>query len=58
VRGVPHLQGAPVMATDLRASVSLVLLGSRARRNDGKSVYHLDRGMRRLSGNFLPAARI
>ena len=35
VRGVPTLSGAPVMATDLRASVSLVLAGLAARRRDG-----------------------
>jgi UDP-N-acetylglucosamine 1-carboxyvinyltransferase len=45
IRGVPHLSGAPVMATDLRASVSLVLAGLAAH---GETiinrVYHLDRG--------------
>jgi len=45
VRGVPALQGAPVMATDLRASASLVLAGLVA---EGKTeisrVYHIDRG--------------
>jgi UDP-N-acetylglucosamine 1-carboxyvinyltransferase len=45
VRGVAHLSGAEVMATDLRASVSLVLAGLAAR---GETVvgqvYHLDRG--------------
>lgn len=45
VRGVPRLQGASVMATDLRASASLVLAGLVA---DGETivdrVYHLDRG--------------
>lgn len=45
VEGVDHLVGAPVMATDLRASVALVIAGLAAR---GKSkisrVYHLDRG--------------
>ena len=45
VRGVPHLQGATVMATDLRASASLVLAGLVA---EGETVveriYHLDRG--------------
>jgi UDP-N-acetylglucosamine 1-carboxyvinyltransferase len=45
VRGVRHLHGAPVMATDLRASVSLVLAGLAA---EGETivnrVYHLDRG--------------
>ncbi len=45
VRGVKTLKGAPVMATDLRASVSLVLAGLAA---EGETVigrvYHLDRG--------------
>ncbi len=49
VRGVPRLSGAPVMATDLRASVSLVLAALSAK---GESiidrVYHLDRGYERL----------
>ena len=49
VRGVPKLAGAPVMATDLRASVSLVLAGLAA---GGETVvnriYHLDRGYERL----------
>ncbi len=49
VRGVRRLSGAPVMATDLRASVSLVLAGLAA---DGETfvnrVYHLDRGYDRL----------
>jgi UDP-N-acetylglucosamine 1-carboxyvinyltransferase len=45
VRGVPHLSGAPVMATDLRASVSLVLAGLAARGETiVNRVYHLDRG--------------
>jgi UDP-N-acetylglucosamine 1-carboxyvinyltransferase len=45
VRGVPHLSGAPVMATDLRASVSLVLAGLAARGETMVNrVYHLDRG--------------
>ena len=45
VRGVPRLQGATVMATDLRASASLVIAGLAA---DGRTtvdrIYHLDRG--------------
>jgi UDP-N-acetylglucosamine 1-carboxyvinyltransferase len=45
VRGVPRLQGATVMATDLRASASLVIAGLVA---DGETcidrIYHLDRG--------------
>ena len=49
VRGVGTLRGAPVMATDLRASVSLVIAGLMA---DGETminrVYHLDRGFERL----------
>ncbi len=45
VRGVPALQGAPVMATDLRASVSLILAGLAARGDTVVDrVYHLDRG--------------
>ncbi len=49
VEGVAKLEGAPVMATDLRASVSLVIAGLVA---DGETtvnrVYHLDRGFERL----------
>lgn len=49
VRGVKGLSGAPVMATDLRASASLVIAGLVA---EGKTeiarVYHLDRGYERL----------
>jgi UDP-N-acetylglucosamine 1-carboxyvinyltransferase len=45
VRGVPKLSGAPVMATDLRASVSLVLAGLAAQGETVVNrVYHLDRG--------------
>ena len=49
VRGVERLTGAPVMATDLRASMSLVIAGLAA---EGETqlnrVYHLDRGYERL----------
>ena len=49
VRGVPRLSGAPVMATDLRASVSLVLAGLAAEGvTEINRVYHLDRGYERL----------
>lgn len=49
VRGVDHLVGAEVMATDLRASVSLVIAGLAARGETVVSrVYHLDRGFERL----------
>jgi UDP-N-acetylglucosamine 1-carboxyvinyltransferase len=49
VTGVERLRGAPVMATDLRASVSLILAGLAA---EGETrvarVYHLDRGYERV----------
>jgi len=49
VRGVPSLTGAPVMATDLRASASLVLAGLAAKGETVISrVYHLDRGYERI----------
>jgi UDP-N-acetylglucosamine 1-carboxyvinyltransferase len=49
VRGVLSLEGAPVMATDLRASVSLVIAGLAARGETMVNrVYHLDRGFERL----------
>jgi len=45
VRGVDHLSGAPLMATDLRASACLVLAGLAARGETVvRRVYHLDRG--------------
>lgn len=45
VRGVPGLSGAPVMATDLRASLSLILAGLAAQGETiVNRVYHLDRG--------------
>src|SRR5580704_12335877 len=49
VRGVKRLTGAPVMATDLRASVSLVIAGLMAEGETMISgVHHLDRGYERL----------
>ncbi|WP_024510069.1 UDP-N-acetylglucosamine 1-carboxyvinyltransferase [Bradyrhizobium sp. ARR65] len=49
IEGIARLRGAPVMATDLRASVSLVIAGLAA---EGETmvnrVYHLDRGFERL----------
>ncbi len=49
VRGVKRLRGAPVMATDLRASVSLILAGLAAEGETMVSrVYHLDRGYEHL----------
>ena len=53
VTGVNKLRGAPVMATDLRASVSLILAGLAA---DGETrvgrVYHLDRGYEHVVAKF------
>lgn len=49
VKGVEKLTGAPVMATDLRASMSLILAGLAAEGETSVSrVYHLDRGYERL----------
>jgi UDP-N-acetylglucosamine 1-carboxyvinyltransferase len=49
VKGVPGLSGAPVMATDLRASASLVLAGLAAQGETVVSrIYHLDRGYERI----------
>ena len=49
VRGVPRLSGAPVMATDLRASASLVIAGlAAAGETVVNRVYHLDRGYEAL----------
>ena len=49
IRGVKNLMGAPVMATDLRASVSLVLAGLAATGETTiNRIYHLDRGYENL----------
>jgi len=54
VKGVPYLQGAEVMATDLRASVSLVLAGLVAK---GQTIinrlYHLERGYEDLAEKLI-----
>ncbi|HLA49611.1 MAG TPA: UDP-N-acetylglucosamine 1-carboxyvinyltransferase [Thermodesulfovibrionia bacterium] len=60
VRGVKSLKGAPVMATDLRASASLIIAGLAA---DGTTVvdrvYHLDRGYEKIEEKLKPlGARI
>jgi UDP-N-acetylglucosamine 1-carboxyvinyltransferase len=53
VRGVPRLSGAPVMATDLRASACLVLAGLVAENTtEVQRVYHLDRGYEALERKF------
>jgi UDP-N-acetylglucosamine 1-carboxyvinyltransferase len=60
VRGVPELSGAPVMASDLRASAALVLAGLAAKGStEVHRVYHLDRGYERLEAKLAPlGARI
>jgi UDP-N-acetylglucosamine 1-carboxyvinyltransferase len=53
VRGVKQLKGAPVMATDLRASVSLVLAALAAEgQTEINRIYHLDRGYERLEAKL------
>jgi UDP-N-acetylglucosamine 1-carboxyvinyltransferase len=45
IHGIKHLTAAPVMATDLRASASLVLAGLIAEgRTEIERIYHIDRG--------------
>ncbi len=60
VRGVAELSGAPVMASDLRASAALILAGLAARgTTEVLRVYHLDRGYERLEEKLAPlGARI
>ncbi|MDD5428923.1 MAG: UDP-N-acetylglucosamine 1-carboxyvinyltransferase [Candidatus Omnitrophica bacterium] len=49
VKGVKNLSGAPVMASDLRASAALVLAGLVAKgRTDVQRIYHLDRGYEKI----------
>lgn len=53
VTGVASLKGAPVMATDLRASVSLVIAGLVAHgETEVNRIYHLDRGFERLEAKL------
>jgi UDP-N-acetylglucosamine 1-carboxyvinyltransferase len=53
VKGVDHLRGAPVMATDLRASASLILAGLVAEGSTELSrVYHIDRGYEDIEKKF------
>ena len=59
VKGVPKLTGAPVMASDLRASAALILAGLVA---EGETlvqrIYHLDRGYEKIEESSRPWARI
>ncbi|MBN1380727.1 MAG: UDP-N-acetylglucosamine 1-carboxyvinyltransferase [Deltaproteobacteria bacterium] len=53
VKGIDHLRGAPVMATDLRASASLILAGLVAEgRTEVSRVYHIDRGYEDIEKKF------
>ncbi len=53
ITGVPSLSGAPVMATDLRASASLILAGLAANGiTEINRVYHLDRGYEQIEKKF------
>lgn len=61
VRGVKSLNGAPVMATDLRASVSLIMAALAAKEGETtlSRVYHLDRGYEKIEDKLTPCgARI
>jgi UDP-N-acetylglucosamine 1-carboxyvinyltransferase len=54
IEGVERLRGAPVMATDLRASVSLVIAALAAKGETMVNrVYHLDRGFERLEDKLV-----
>ena len=54
IKGVKSLSGAPVMASDLRASAALVLAGLVAKgRTDVHRIYHLDRGYEKLEEKLL-----
>ncbi len=58
VRGPTALQGAPVMATDLRASMGLILAGLAAESvTEIGRVYHLDRGYEALDAKLARAGR-
>ena len=55
IKGIPTLFGAPVMATDLRASASLILAGLVAKgTTEVHRVYHLDRGYESMEKKFKP----
>jgi UDP-N-acetylglucosamine 1-carboxyvinyltransferase len=53
IKGMPYLSGAPVMASDLRASASLILAGLVAQgQTEVNRVYHLDRGYEAMEKKF------
>ena len=54
VQGIPRLSGAPVMASDLRASAALVLAGRAAKGiSEVARIYHLDRGYDRIDQKLI-----
>ena len=54
VRGVRRLTGAPVMASDLRASASLILAGLAAKgKTEIHRIYHLDRGYEKIEDKLV-----
>ena len=54
VKGIPKIKGAPVMATDLRASASLILAGLAAEGTTELSrVYHIDRGYEKIERKLM-----
>ena len=59
IRGVPKLSGTTVMATDLRASASLVLAGLVASgQTEVLRVYHLDRGYEKIEKKLRPLGAV
>jgi UDP-N-acetylglucosamine 1-carboxyvinyltransferase len=55
IRGIPRLNGAQVMASDLRASASLVLAGLAAEgETEISRIYHLDRGYEKMEEKLIP----
>ncbi|PSB26756.1 UDP-N-acetylglucosamine 1-carboxyvinyltransferase [Chlorogloea sp. CCALA 695] len=59
IRGVPMLSGAPVVATDLRASAALVLAGLAAQgKTTIQGLHHLDRGYEQLENKLLKVGAI
>ncbi len=60
IRGVPALSGAPVMASDLRASAALIIAGLIANRGETaiSRIYHIDRGYERIEERIASSAPI
>ena len=52
IRGKEEISGAPVMASDLRASANWLLQALRQRERRVDRIYHIDRGYERIEENF------